>query len=374
MRIKGLDGLRAIAFFIVFAAHAGWMEFGWPAMQSFFVLSGFLITGILQEMKASLPARPFFLKFYGRRFLRIFPVYYFYLLVIWLVLPRLIEAGIKPNYMKEVQSQFIYAVTYTYDLYMASNHFELVNNFLTHLWSLALEEQFYIIWPFLVFFVSRKSERTLFFSVIAFSFLSRLAIFLAFEFGVAPSILRPSAPHVLYVLPFSHLEAFAAGALLTIVKIPRARLQFNILCVAVPALGLVTEFIATGHWENVASLGYPLIMSHAAKPVWAYSAANYFFMVLIYGVAYEGWFLKVLEFRPLRYIGKISYGLYVYHYALIWAVTIPFGVIAMPLSLTSAALALGLDLILASLSFRFMEKPISDLKDRYFGYVPVKTS
>ncbi len=371
MRIKGLDGLRAIAFFFVFAAHAGWVDFGWPAMQSFFVLSGFLITGILQEMKACLPLKPYLIKFYGRRFLRIFPVYYFYLLVIWLIIPYIIEAGFKANYLKEVQSQFVYAVTYTYELYMVSNHFELANNFLTHLWSLSMEEQFYILWPLLVFFVPRKSERNVFLSVIAFSILFRLGLFIAYAQGLAPDFLRPSAQHVLYVFPFSHLEAFALGALLTVVKIPRARLQFNILVIAVPALGLITDFAATGQWQNFSSLGYPLIMSHAAKPVWAYSVINYFWTVVVYGVAFEGWFLRLLEWPPARYLGKISYGLYVYHYALIWFVTIPFGIQAMPLSFTSAMLALGLDLIIASLSFRFMEKPISDLKDRYFGYVPV---
>ena len=113
MRIKGLDGLLAIAFFFVFAAHTGWLEFGWPAMQSFFVLSGFLITGILQQMKESLTLRPFLAKFYGRRFLRIFPVYYVYLLAAWLAVNWMLHSGYKLNYLSEVRSQFIYAATYT---------------------------------------------------------------------------------------------------------------------------------------------------------------------------------------------------------------------------------------------------------------------
>ncbi|HEX2697603.1 MAG TPA: acyltransferase family protein, partial [Anaerolineales bacterium] len=77
--ITGLDGLRAIAFLMVFAFHTRHLEFGWMGVQLFFVLSGFLITGILLNIKDSLAGKQFFVKFYGRRFLRIFPLYYFYL-------------------------------------------------------------------------------------------------------------------------------------------------------------------------------------------------------------------------------------------------------------------------------------------------------
>src|SRR3989304_4593788 len=80
--IAGLDGLRAIAILIVFFFHTRNLPFGWMGVQLFFVLSGFLITDILLRMKESLPRRAFFVKFYGRRFLRIFPLYYFYLALV----------------------------------------------------------------------------------------------------------------------------------------------------------------------------------------------------------------------------------------------------------------------------------------------------
>lgn len=75
--IPGLDGLRAIAFLVLFGLHTDYLQFGWMGVQLFFVLSGYLIAGILLCMKENLPARQYFLKFYGRRFLRIFPLYYF---------------------------------------------------------------------------------------------------------------------------------------------------------------------------------------------------------------------------------------------------------------------------------------------------------
>ena len=86
--IPGIDGLRAIAILAVLAFHVNGFEFGfgWLGVQFFFVLSGFLITGILLRMKETLPVKQYFYKFYGRRFLRIFPLYYFYLLVLTIAL------------------------------------------------------------------------------------------------------------------------------------------------------------------------------------------------------------------------------------------------------------------------------------------------
>ena len=80
--IPGLDGLRAIAFLLVFGFHTEYLEFGWVGVQLFFVLSGFLITNILLKMKDNYSPRDYFVKFYGRRFLRIFPLYYFYLALV----------------------------------------------------------------------------------------------------------------------------------------------------------------------------------------------------------------------------------------------------------------------------------------------------
>jgi peptidoglycan/LPS O-acetylase OafA/YrhL len=82
--IPGIDGLRAIAVLALLAFHVNGYDFGfgWQGVQFFFVLSGFLITGILLRMKETLPVKQYFFNFYGRRFLRIFPLYYFYLFIL----------------------------------------------------------------------------------------------------------------------------------------------------------------------------------------------------------------------------------------------------------------------------------------------------
>jgi peptidoglycan/LPS O-acetylase OafA/YrhL len=115
MRIKGLDGLRGIAFLMVFFFHIHWNQWGWPGVQLFFVLSGFLITGILVDMKETLAVKPYFIKFYGRRILRIFPLYYFYLVIMWILTAWALSSGFEPEPMRVYQNEMGYALTYIYD-------------------------------------------------------------------------------------------------------------------------------------------------------------------------------------------------------------------------------------------------------------------
>ncbi|MBK8781204.1 MAG: acyltransferase [Anaerolineales bacterium] len=159
--IPGLDGLRAIAFLMIFGFHTDYLPFGWMGVQMFFVISGYLITGILLRMKTNLPAGEYFLKFYGRRFFRIFPLYYFYLLLIFAVATWFISISYKQNMMQAVIDQLGYAVLYVYNFYSAYQGFNS-SPFLDHLWSLSVEEQFYIFWPLLIFFVNEKHLKKLF--------------------------------------------------------------------------------------------------------------------------------------------------------------------------------------------------------------------
>jgi peptidoglycan/LPS O-acetylase OafA/YrhL len=367
MRIKGLDGLRAIAFLLVFFYHITWIEFGWVGVQLFFVLSGFLITGILIDMKTRLAGAAYFVKFYGRRFLRIFPLYYFYLLVMWLLATWLAANQLKPKYMELFHNQFPYALTYIYNFYAASPLFERYSSFLTHLWSLAVEEQFYILWPLLIFLVPRARYKTAFLSVIGLSVIFRLWIFTMTPETI-PAFLVSEPLSVIYFLPFSHLDAFALGALLTVTDLPKARSQFIGFLIGLPALGIVTDALANGTWTGIANLGFPLLLPYASKAIWGYILLNYFFAILIFGVARLGWFERFLEFHPIAYLGKISYGLYVYHFAIIWFITTPFGLSSTaPLPFWYAAASLLLTVFIAGLSYRLLEKPLIDLKDRFFA-------
>lgn len=323
--IPGLDGLRAVAFLLVFAFHTDYLEFGWVGVQFFFVLSGFLITGILLDMKKSLSPSGYFIKFYGRRFLRIFPLYYFYLLLMSGVVAWLIAVFYRTAYMQIFQQQVWYAVFYIYDFFFGTILVKY-SYFLDHFWSLSVEEQFYIFWPLLILLVPEKWLKKLFETFIVLGTILRIAFFF-------------------------------------------------ILLGALPVIGFASQYVATGSVGNISALGYPLLMPNAYQFIWGYSLLGYFFTIIIYSVVNYGMFTRLLESAPMRYLGKISYGLYVYHFPMIWfsARIRDLGLSEMAAKPLTALIAFIATLMVASLSFHLMEKPLLNLKDRFFSLKPGQT-
>jgi peptidoglycan/LPS O-acetylase OafA/YrhL len=366
--IPGLDGVRGFAFALVFFLHADYFYGGWVGVQLFFVLSGFLITDILLRMKEKFSAGDFFRKFYGRRFLRIFPLYYFYLLLMFVVTAIVLQIGYRIGYMERFRDHLPYAIFYVYDLFNASSAFKGESWLIGHLWSLSLEEQFYIVWPLLVFLTPQKHIKKLFYAAIITGPLFRLAVSALYYYG-DPTFLYEDMGITIYVLPFSQLDAFGLGALITrIDDIPKARWQFFAMLVAIPFIGFTSAYLSTGELGNLTALGFGHPLEGDLKQVWGYFYFNYLFALLIYLVVREKRFLKFFDNKFLSYVGKISYGLYIYHFATIWFVarmrdlSIPEAY-AKPLTLIVSAV---LVYSIASLSYKYFEKPILDLKDRYF--------
>ena len=363
--IPGLDGLRALAFLTVLTGHTGNYRFGWIGVQLFFVLSGFLITGILVRMKASLGRRDFFLRFYGRRFLRIFPLYYFYLSLLFGIAILLPFLHFKPFYKEfgeKFWSQIWFAVCYVYDFFHASANYE-PSRFFTHLWSLSVEEQFYVLWPLIIFITPVRRLKRMSLVAIGVGPLLRLLIDIFYHYRPFPFLLD-NPPAAVYVLPFSQIDAFAIGAYISQFEIPRPRLQFILLLVLVPLLGFSAQYLATGS-IMLNTLGYEFPLQTAYKEIWGYSLLNYFFAVMIYGVARTRMFGFLLENVLMRWLGKISYGLYVYHGAVTWFIL----KLDLPVDLGTwqmYLLSLALTTAVASLSFYLLEKPINDLKEKYF--------
>lgn len=369
--IPGLDGVRALAFLLVFSLHTDYFYIGWVGVQLFFVLSGFLITDILLRMKEKFGAGDYFKKFYGRRFLRIFPLYYFYLLVMFIVTTILISYEYRINYMQLFKDQLPYALAYIYNFFNASSAYNGESWLIGHLWSLSVEEQFYIIWPLLIFLTPKKYLKSLFLTAIAAGPLFRLGISILYKYYDVP-FMFPDYSVVTYVLPFSHLDAFGLGAFISRFEIPKARPQFFILLLFLPVIGFATTYWSTGEWGTSTALGFEYPLGKDLKQVWGYVYLNYTFALFIYLVVREKFLVRILDNKFLSYLGKISYGLYVYHFGIIWFVrrirdfSIPEQV-AKPLTLVISAVLLY---FVASLSYKYFEKPILDLKDRYF---PLRT-
>lgn len=368
--IPGLDGLRAIAILLVFATHTDLLEIGWVGVQLFFVLSGFLITGILLDMKDSLPIGAYFIKFYGRRFLRIFPLYYFYLAIMVVVAYWLLVLDFRSSTVEIFFDQLWYAVFYVYDIFYRAAWFH-PSQFLDHFWSLSVEEQFYIVWPLLLLLFPKEHLKKLF---ILFIFLGagfRILLYLWYLSGDNLWFFREPFGLVVYALPFSHLDAFAFGAYISRYTIWRPRAQLLVLTLLVSTVGFIVTYFATGSMGAITALGYSLPLGTGYQFIWMYTLLNYFFAVLIYCVVRERFWVRFLELPWLRYLGKISYGMYVYHLALIWFTWEFFeekGQEGTEYYWLKFAIALVATVLVSTLSYHFLEKPVLNLKDRFFTW------
>ncbi len=364
--IPGLDGLRAIAFLFVFFNHSEYFEFGWAGVQLFFVLSGFLITGILLEMKKNMFMREYLIKFYGRRLLRISPLYYFYLLLMLGITTLLIHYGYRINVMKLFQTQLPYAFGYIYNFYCASFHYRPVP-FLVHFWSLSVEEQFYIFWPLIILLTHERTRKWVFVGIILLSPLFRIMFTIAYKYSLLP-FLNESLPIALYPLTLNHIDAFGLGAFIACYQIPKAKLQVIWLTFLLPLFAFFWHYLYSGTIGSFGSLGFQFTMTVGYQFIWGYSALNYYFAVLIFAVVREDFLISLLESRILKYIGRISYGLYIYHLGVIWFTyrILVDSVSANLVKPLSAILAFVVSFIFAELTYRFIEKPFLRLKNRYF--------
>jgi peptidoglycan/LPS O-acetylase OafA/YrhL len=366
--IPGLDGVRAIAFLLVFVLHTDYFYFGWVGVQLFFVLSGFLITDILLKMKEKFGAGDYFKKFYGRRFLRIFPLYYLYLLIIFIVTVIVIQYDYRVTYMERTQDQLPYALTYLYNFLNASSAYDGESWLIGHLWSLSVEEQFYIFWPLLIFLTPKKHLKKLFIAAIIAGPLFRAGISFLYKYYDLPFMYEDYSV-VTYVLPFSHLDAFGLGAFIARFEIPKARWQFFTLLLLLPIIGFATTYWSTGSLGDYTALGFQYPLAKDMKQVWGYVYLNYTCALFIYIVVKEKFLVGFLDKPFISHLGKISYGLYVYHFAIVWFVarirdlSVPVP-LAKPLTLVISAILLY---FIASLSYKYFEKPILDLKDKYFS-------
>ena len=364
----GLDGLRAIAFLMVFFLHTDNLGIGWAGVQLFFVLSGFLITGILLDLKKKFPRKDYFIKFYGRRVLRIFPLYYFYLFAMLALAWVLGYLNFARPQMEIYRAQFPFAVSYIYDFFWVTS--TNLSIFLSHFWSLCIEEQFYIFWPLLIFLVPENRLKELFLAAVAGGFLFRLGFTIAYQIHPFPFVMR-GAWYGIYALPFSHIDAFGLGAYLSRYQIPKADKQLAVLIVLVPLAGFLSQWVSAGGIGSISTFGYPFFMKSGYQFVWGYSLLDYLFALIISAVVRGGAFWRFLSWKPLAFLGKISYGLYVYHLAVTWFVPRLLGGILTGQSFMTAALLTAIELcvtmLISVLSYFLLEKPILDLKDRFFA-------
>src|SRR5882757_2915142 len=227
--IKSLDGLRAMAIILVLSLHTGVMHFGWIGVQLFFVLSGFLITGILWKEKSKMqPISYKFKKFWVRRALRILPLYYGYLVVLGL-------AYLFFHFPASYKTYMPYLLTYTYNFTRTLPDWTMDPAF-AHLWSLAIEEQFYVFFPLILLLAPPRFVKIF---MVAIIILTPVTRFVLGQYFLEKGFRGEALATTVYWNSFSHLDAFFIGGMIPVlsldklVKKPRVLLTISLALVMV---------------------------------------------------------------------------------------------------------------------------------------------
>lgn len=317
-RTATLDGMRGVAILLVIVSHLGvpgTRGAGFVGVTLFFVLSGFLITRLLvRELDATGTIR--LGEFYVRRAARLLPAFALLLAVtavlIWVTgsswLPLLLSAAYLADYI---------------------NVLGINPGFLAHTWSLALEEQFYIIWPLAVLCLPRRWwTRTL---VAGFLAVTTARILLASK-GLPVWVVHNFRPEI-------RADAIILGCLLAIFigRIPPRALRIAAPLSAVVLLALTpTSSLGMG-WMLT-----PAAIASAALVGWGATGA-------------PGALTRVLSLRPLTYVGRISYGLYLWHYP---PMVFKARAVGMTAKMEVALVGVVAAFAIAALSWRYLEQPI----------------
>lgn len=361
--IKSLDGLRALAVLLVIFDHWSGDRLGFPASYLgvclFFVLSGFLITGILINSKSKdeelnqshwKSIKLFFI----RRTIRIFPLYYLLLFILFL------------GNVSVVKENFFWLATYMTNNYIAYKTSWLGN--IDHLWSLAVEEQFYIFFPFLIFIFNKKYTKY----VLIFLVIMAVGI-RAYFYATGDSWIRP------YVLMPACLDAFGMGALLAFFR----KYQKGILESKLVNFVFITSLILYVFLVLIIKNQKEIHSIYTVVFLRFFESLFSVFLIAVLLIDNNSIVQKikvsVFENPIFMYIGQISYGIYMIHNLVynpyhsnnnsqIFKVFGLFDTINPGLSeniFIRIVVVFCITIFLASVSWFMFEKPVNKLKEKF---------
>lgn len=362
-KIPALDGIRGWAVLIVFFYHYGGGaqshflplhilglidKLGWSGVSLFFVLSGFLITGILWD---AIGQKHWWRNFYIRRALRIFPLYYFSIFLV------VLAAAITGNFRQVLSNIWVWML-YLQNVVPLIKHQAIPLNspvLIGHFWTLAVEEQFYLVWPFVLLAAKkRETAKNLCIAAILLSLAYRLCV-----------VFYSHQPSGFCSLVFGRAGEFCSGGWLalamrgperiTVLKKSFWGIGFGSFCI----LGAIVfmphqEFILPGEWLETAG----------------YLGTGVFSAGIIAASFQDGLVRCFAEKRCFVETGKISYGIYIYHilpstfYHFLGGYLLPHASRNLQLVVTACFAALGTWMI-AWLSYRYFESPFLRLKIRF---------
>ncbi|MEO6882559.1 MAG: acyltransferase [Bacteroidia bacterium] len=336
-KIEQLDSLRAFAAFSVIIYHflpvfnLGSFPLGWIGVDLFFVFSGYLITAILLEQKSIVNKKFIIVKnFIIKRALRLFPAYYLFI-TFFLFLMIVFRLYIWDK------GDAVYYYTYTQNILFFKNGMKGTQ--LNHLWTLAVEEQFYIFWPWLVIYIDNKKLLKILFVTII--------ITLLFKSFTEIDRIR--------MLTFYHFDTLGSGALIAVLIKEKGQYflsplyKFKYLIILLSMITLtISLYFKIPHLFIVSSV---LMLS----------------VSLLIGslFGFKGIVGKILNLPKLKYLGKISYGLYLYHKPIPYFINLFNQRIFRLNNFIALILGISLTIIIAHLSYNLLEKRFLKLKEKF---------
>ncbi len=359
--IPALDGMRAIAVLLVMWQHIpigkeqvsleAWQRViqpGYLGVDIFFVLSGFLITRILLvDKERGLPLRYFLM----RRVLRIFPIYYLTLLVIWIV-----RGGPELGWCAVYLSNFWLP-------------YHEIASPLRHTWSLAVEEHYYLLWPLAVYLLSRRGSLLL-----------------------ASAVLIPGSIAAAFIANHYLVPEYRAEDVAFARQLIQVGTMYRVLSLSAGALLAFYEpFLRKHAWRTflialiVGTAGYWSVWMAGFRPL--FGSRKWVWLPAVWLVGFAavstGWILiglaidrlghgaqHLLSNPPMRFIGRISYGLYLYHFPIYFALDMWRHDGGGHPPLTEVVTAVGLTFLTATASFYLLERPILRLQSRFRSKPP----
>jgi peptidoglycan/LPS O-acetylase OafA/YrhL len=327
--IDSLDGVRGVAILMVLSTHGGWFLYGWVGVDLFFVLSGFLITGILRRCRRE----PFYWRrFYIKRATRILPPLFLGIAVTLLLWPHSSRVGI---------------AGYALSLGNVVDMTRFTIYPIGHLWSLSVEEHYYFLWPFAVLWLPRKQLQWLLCAIVVIVPLGRLLF---------TYLLAPGEPNPIYLLTPFRIDEIAWGSLLALLleqsswkeRLKKWSIVGAALTVAVflslRAIVSPAHFWLSAYNPVFNSIGYSLLALLA------------FFVIAYASLRPEAIPTRILRNRLLTKVGVISYGLYVYSWIILVSIRHYFTGLS---ELQSGLIHVVVSLLVSALLFKYYEQPIT---------------
>jgi len=359
VHLPALDGVRAIAILMVIVYHSlnglpgiTWAQAqflnltgaGWTGVDLFFVLSGFLITGILMDARGSAHSLR---NFYARRVLRIVPVYVAFLLFsLWVAGPLGTSSA---EEVTQLQRSQLWFWTYSENVMVALHSWSATSFPMAHLWSLAVEEQFYILWPLAVLLLSPMALKRTAAACIVAAEACRLALILHGGDGTVNFVMLPS-----------RMDSLAAGAFLACAyrnPLLWSRVLHARKWIATTALVSILVLLITFHTVDKLA---PVAQLVAFPSLVALGS-----IIVASAVGGSAW----LSGSAMRFVGKISYGMYVWHLVvmrlLLTKVSVPETTSPRAWWMFYAVMALGTvggTIVVALISWHVIEQPFLRLK------------